>query len=180
MFSVLPKAANIQPPPGAPTITFTAPLTGTPTYISTVPVPSRSDSPPNTVVGPPGDKDRCNDLDLWTLLFGGVIGGCMPLDVGIVGGITPNPVPPPGWTGPWINPDPLPTPNPDDPETSTTTSTSTTMTTCPTQSAVPYDLPDDPENDDWEDLGTDPDMRRRGVSNIYPRDAPRSGCSLSA
>ncbi|KAJ6560492.1 glycosyl hydrolases family 18-domain-containing protein [Mycena sp. CBHHK59/15] len=47
---------DILPPPGAATITFTGPLTGTPTWLTTVPVPPKTDSPVVTVIGPPGDK----------------------------------------------------------------------------------------------------------------------------
>lgn len=178
---ILP-AQDIIPPPGAATITFTGPLTSTPTYLTTVPVPPKSDSPEATVIGPPGDKNRCNDLDLWSLLFGGLIHPCLPLDIGIIGGITPIPVPPPDWppTAPWSNPIPRPTPpppggNPDD-NTSTqrssasSSASSSSDAACPTKPAD-LDLPDDSDNSDWEDDGTDPDERRRRAVQIVPRSA---------
>ncbi|KLO05526.1 hypothetical protein SCHPADRAFT_946835 [Schizopora paradoxa] len=166
--------ANISPPPNATIVTFTAPLTSTNTFSTTVPVPSKSDSPPVTVTGPSGNHSRCSpSTNIWTLLFRAVIGGCLPADVGIRGGITPSPIMPPGWTGPWTDPFLLPTggPPPDsepeptgsdsNTESSTSTSTSSTSTgSCPTRTPS-YDFSDDPENADAADLGTDPDKRRR-------------------
>lgn len=135
--------------------------------MTVVPVPSKN-APPVTVTGPPGDKNRCNTFNFWTLLFGGAILDCLPLDIGIIGGITPVPVPPPQWKGPWTNPIPRPTPPPDgDDSTKTTTSassssTSSSETACQPKPTV-YDWPDDPENADSENDGTDPDRRRREV-----------------
>ncbi|KAJ6600740.1 hypothetical protein B0H10DRAFT_2230831 [Mycena sp. CBHHK59/15] len=165
---------DILPPPGAATITFTGPLTGTPTWLSTVPVPPKTDSPVVTVIGPPGDKNRCNPLDFWSLLFGGIIRDCLPLDVGIIGGITPVPVPPPGWTGPWTNPIPRPTPAPDDTKSdSTSQSSSSTSTACPAK-PTSLSLPDDADNSDWDGQGTDPDRRRRLGSDAYDVAARRN------
>ncbi|KAJ6514056.1 hypothetical protein DFH09DRAFT_1433054 [Mycena vulgaris] len=164
---ILPTwSQDIFLPPGASIITFTGPLTSAPTWVTTVPVPPKSDSSEATVVGPPGDKNRCNDLNLWSLLFGGIIHPCLPLDVGIIGGITPVPVPPPGWTGPWTDPIPRPTLPPGGPgnsETETSTSTSSSSSSdaaCPTKPAS-LDLPDDADNSDCDGDGTDPDQRRR-------------------
>ncbi|KAG6886457.1 hypothetical protein C0995_007629 [Termitomyces sp. Mi166 len=170
-------ALNILPPPSATVVTFTAPLTSTPTYSSTVPVPPKSSSSGVVVAGPPGDHSRCSPTtNIWTLLFGGIINGCLPLDVGIRGGITPSPIQPPGWTGPWTDPFPLPTVGPppgSEPEepsssqssTTTSTSTSTSSTSCPTLSPT-YNLPDDPENADTDTLGTDPDQRRKREEHL--------------
>ncbi len=153
-------------------MTFTAPLTSRATYSTTVPVPSKSDSPPSTVSGPAGDHSRCDQSrNIWELLFGGIINGCPPADVGIRGGLTPIPIPPPGWTGGWDNPFPLPTgpPGPDDPtatgtktstDSSSTTTSETSTSSCALQTPV-YDLPDDPENSDFDNLGADPNIRRR-------------------
>ncbi|KAL0952378.1 hypothetical protein HGRIS_006655 [Hohenbuehelia grisea] len=161
---------NIFPPPNATVVTFTAPLTSSPTWTSTVPVPPQSSSSGVVVTGPPGDHSRCNpSINIWNLLFGGRISGCLPVDVGIRGGITPSPIRPPGWTGPWSNPFPLPTGGPPDPDssptgtrtdTSSTSSSSTSSSSCPTRTPS-YSLPDDPENANWSDLGSDPDTRRR-------------------
>jgi hypothetical protein len=165
-------AQEIIPPPGVSIITFTGPLTLTPTWVTTVPVPPKSNSPEVTVIGPPGDKNHCNDLDLWTLLFNEIIHPCLPLDVGIEGGLTPLPIPPLGWTGPWTNPIPRPTPppggGPGDSNTETSTSTSSSSSSdaaCPTKPAS-LDLPDDSDNSDWDDDGTDPDERRRSVNGL--------------
>ncbi|KAF7311920.1 Glucan 1,3-beta-glucosidase [Mycena indigotica] len=103
---------DIIPPPGATQITFTGPLTSTPTYISIVSVPPKTDSPHPTVTGPPGDHNRCNTLNIWAIIFGGFINPCLPLDIGIIHGLTPVPIPPPDWKGPWTNPIPRPTPPP--------------------------------------------------------------------
>ncbi|KAF8631388.1 hypothetical protein AX15_002419 [Amanita polypyramis BW_CC] len=154
---------NILPPPSASTVTFTAPLTSSPTYSSTVPVPVIS-TQTATVTGPPGDHSRCDDsINIWSLLFGGIIGGCMPLDIGIQGGITPKAIQPPGWVGPWTDPFPLPTkPTLSGTSTTETTTSSTTSSTSScTATPGPYRLPDDPENADYQDLGTDPTYRRR-------------------
>ncbi|KAJ7061667.1 hypothetical protein C8F01DRAFT_987065, partial [Mycena amicta] len=161
---------DIIPPPGAATITFTGPLTGSPTYISAVVVPPNSDSPDPTVTGPPGDKNRCDSTNIWSLLFNLIIHPCLPLDIGIIGGITPVPIKPPGWDGPWSNPIPRPTPpppggDPDDNNQSTmsqssASSSSSSADSCPTMPAD-LTLPDDPANADWDAEGTDPDRRRK-------------------
>ncbi|CAK5284108.1 unnamed protein product [Mycena citricolor] len=162
---------NISPSPNATVIIYTAPLTSPVTWASTVTIPPKSTSPPAVVTGPPGDRGRpgCGGgLGVWSVLFGGIIRGCPPADVGIRGGITPAVVPPFGWTGPWTDPFVLPTPGPganngqgntETQTTSTSTTTSTTMNACPIQTA--YSLSDDPENADWSGEGTDPDTRRR-------------------
>ncbi|KAK7461770.1 hypothetical protein VKT23_008201 [Stygiomarasmius scandens] len=163
---------NILPPPDASTVTFSAPLTSTPTWTSTVPVQSSSSTSSGAgviVTGPPGDHSRCDpSINIWTLLFGGGIRGCLPADVGIRGGITPTPIRPPGWTGPWTDPFPLPTEppgpgegDPDDNDSTTSTSTTTSDSTCAAIPTAGYNLPDDPENADWETLGTDPNTRRK-------------------
>ncbi|KAF7372867.1 Glucan 1,3-beta-glucosidase [Mycena sanguinolenta] len=185
---------DIIPPSGASIITFTGPLTSTPTWISSVPVPSHSDSPGNNVNGPPGDKNRCNSNNFWSLLFNLVIDPCLPLDVGIVGGTTPR------WKGPWTAPisRPTPTPTTDNSQTGTNTDTDTdtrttdTMSTTMSQSTstsqsssssgsssspcptAPIDLtlPDEAENADWNDDGTDPDQRRR-AAQINSRTVPK-------
>ncbi|KAJ7708550.1 hypothetical protein B0H16DRAFT_1481276 [Mycena metata] len=125
---ILPSwSLDIIPSPGASTITFTGPLTSTPTWISIVPVPTQTDTPGVNVIGPPADKDRCNSGNIWTLLFNLIIDPCLPLDVGIIDGITPVPVTPPGWTGSWTNPIPRPTPSPDDSRTMTSVTTLSTF-----------------------------------------------------
>ncbi|KAJ7291631.1 hypothetical protein C8J57DRAFT_1113502 [Mycena rebaudengoi] len=178
---------DIIPPPGAATITFTGPLTSTPTWVTIVPVPSK-EAPAVTVTGPPGDRNRCNSFNFWTLLFGGAIFDCLPLDIGIIGGITPVPIPPSQWKGPWTNPIPRPTPPPDgDGSTKTTTSassrsTSSSETACQPKPTV-YDWPDDPENVDFEGDGTDPDRRRRQVEvahgmDITTSNQPRGGLDV--
>ncbi|KAJ7053167.1 pectate lyase superfamily protein-domain-containing protein [Mycena amicta] len=167
---------DIIPPPGASTITFTGPLTGSPTYISVVPVPPKTDSPVPTVTGPPGDKNPCDSTNIWTLLFNLIIHPCLPLDIGIIGGITPVPIKPPGWTGSWSNPIPRPTPpppggNPDDENDTTSASQSSSSTSsgsCPTQPAD-LTLPDDPANADWDGQGTDPDRRRKRARSRPPQ-----------
>jgi len=121
------------------------------------------------VTGPPGGHSRCDpSINIWTLLFGGGIRGCLPADVGIRGGITPTPIRPPGWTGPWTDPFPLPTEppgpgegDPDDNDSTTSTSATTSDSTCAAIPTAGYNLPDDPENADWETLGTDPNTRRK-------------------
>ncbi|KAJ7459280.1 hypothetical protein FB451DRAFT_1506423, partial [Mycena latifolia] len=146
---------NIILPTSAKLLTFTAP----PAYTSVVAIPTASD-PPVNVTGPPGALNSDGD-DWWLLKFapgGPVIAGKLPANVGIVGGITPTPVVPPSWTGAWQDP--------------TSSSTSATPSSCPTATWT-YDLPDDPENLDWEDLGTDPDMRRRKVLSRVRWETPR-------
>ncbi|KAJ7821382.1 hypothetical protein B0H14DRAFT_2831454 [Mycena olivaceomarginata] len=180
---ILPSwSQDIIPPPGASIITFTGPLTSTPTWLTTVPVPPKSDSPEETATGPPGDKNRCNDLNFWSLLFGLIIHPCLPLDVGIIGGITPVPIPPPGWSGPWTNPIPRPTPPPpgggdDDQTTSQASSSSSSDAACPTKPAN-LDLPDDDDNADWDDQGSDPDQRRRDIQIIPRASVPAARRSL--
>ncbi|KAJ7630437.1 hypothetical protein FB45DRAFT_915498 [Roridomyces roridus] len=96
-----------------------------------------------------------------------------PGDVGIIGGITPVVFPPPDWQGSWSNPFNLPTGNPGDPDDQTTqksqsksqSQSSTSQSACPTR-APPQGLPDDPENADWSDLGSDPDTRRRRAIQV--------------
>ena len=182
-------ALNILPPPSATRITFTAPLTASPTWSTVVLVPTSSTT--STVQGPTNSNDnspgnRCHGITLWTILSGGIIGGCLPPFIGIIGGITPHPVPPPGWTGDWPSPYTLETgPPPQNQPTnsptttgtsstsSTSTSTSSTTTCSPTQDVV-YDLPADPPDD--PDDGTDPDELRRRTSDFEP--TPRSKGSL--
>lgn len=141
-------------------MTFTAP----PSFTSVVAVPTASNSPPQNITGPPGDKNS-NGNDWWLLLFPGVIGGFLPADVGIPGGIKPTAAPPAGWTGPWTDPDPTSS------STSTSTSSasqSSSSSSCPQPTSV-YALADDPENVDWEDEGTDPDRKRDIISHLVPR-----------
>ncbi|KAF5360156.1 hypothetical protein D9758_011368 [Tetrapyrgos nigripes] len=165
---------NILPPTDANTVTFTAPLTSTPTWTSTVKTSQSSSTSSGAfvvVTGPPGDHSRCNpSINIFSLIFGGGISGCLPADVGIINGITPSPIKPPGWTGPWTDPFPLPTEppgpgdDPDDPDHSSTTTSTTSTSSDSTCHAVPtsgYSLPGDPENADWEGLGTDPNSRRK-------------------
>jgi hypothetical protein len=46
---------------------------------------------------------------------------------------------------------------------------------------APYDLPDDPENANWEDDGTDPDTRRKRSGDVIRRaDARRKLSFLSS
>ncbi|KAJ7837275.1 glycosyl hydrolases family 18-domain-containing protein [Mycena leptocephala] len=158
---------NISPTKNATVIVYTAPLTSPVTWSSTITIPPKSTSPPVAVTGPPGDHSRCGGtLNIWNILFGGIISGCPPADVGIIGGITPIVFPPPGWTGSWSNPFNLPTANSDPDNTKTDSSSSSSSTSSTSTSACPirtpsYNLPDDPENADWSDLGSDPDSRRR-------------------
>ncbi|KAJ6454373.1 hypothetical protein C8R45DRAFT_846482 [Mycena sanguinolenta] len=165
---------DIIPPPGASTVTFTGPLTGTPTWITTVPVPPKTESTGVNVNGPPGDHNRCNSNDFWSLLFNLVIDPCLPLDVGIIDGLTPVPIPPPNWTGDWTNPIPRPTPTPSDESSSESmsmtmsssmSSQSSSASACPTMPAD-LTLSDEADNADWDDEGTDPDRRRgpRGIN----------------
>ncbi|KAJ7734350.1 hypothetical protein DFH07DRAFT_928493 [Mycena maculata] len=166
---------NIIPPTSVASVTFTAP----PSYTSVVAVPTASNSPPQNITGPPGDKNSNGD-DWWLLLFPGIIGGLLPADIGIPGGILPTAAPPAGWVGPWTDPDPT--------SSSTSTSTSSASTSASSSSSCPqptsvYALSDDSENADWEDEGTDPDRRRNTRSKVAPRADPRSiavnSCSLS-
>lgn len=182
----LALAYGISPPPGASTVTFTAPLTSKPTYSSKVPVPSSSGSPPATVSGPPGDHNLCGSSNVWSLLFGGIISGCMPGDVGINGGITPRPVPPPDWTGTWPNPYPLSDGEPGDESptssrtTSTSTSSSSSTSSCQAVPTAAYNLPDDSDNADWEDDGTDPDYTRKREERVQERAGGRSRLYVNA
>ncbi|KZV78220.1 hypothetical protein EXIGLDRAFT_56178 [Exidia glandulosa HHB12029] len=72
---------HILPPTSASTVTFTAPLTGSITYSTSVPVPQESDDPPKRV--DKGDENSCNGGGFFNLLFRALISPCMPLDVGI-------------------------------------------------------------------------------------------------
>ncbi|KAF9048362.1 hypothetical protein BDZ89DRAFT_1126933 [Hymenopellis radicata] len=166
---------NISPTRNATVIVYTAPLTSPVTWSSTITIPPKSTSPPVVVTGPPGDHSRCGGtLNIWSILFGGIISGCPPADVGIINGITPLVFPPPGWTGIWSNPFNLPTANsdPDNTQTdSSSTSSSSSSSSSTSTSACPirtpgYNLPDDPENADWSDLGSDPDLRRRDLIKL--------------
>ena len=98
-------AYSIVPPSSAASVTFTAPLTGFPTYSSAVPTPASSGAPARTVAGPPGDTN-CDGSNQWRVVYGPSILGCLPSNVGVSGGTTPSAVPPPGWTGVWTNPVP--------------------------------------------------------------------------
>jgi hypothetical protein len=93
----------------------------------------------------------------------------MPPDVGIPGGSIPIPTPPPVWSGPWSDPHPT--------STSTTTSDEPDPT-CPVSVPnVAYNWATDPENADWDNEGTDPDMRKRddlnATSVLFRRTDPR-------
>lgn len=154
---------NIIPPAKATAVTFVV----LPSYTSIVPVPTASNSPAVNVTGPPSDKNKDGN-DWWLLLFGAVIGGSLPLDVGIPGGITPTAVPPPAWTGSWSDPAPSATSNLQSSSSSSTTSSSFCVK--PTDL---YDLPDDPENANWDDNGADPDMRRKRSGDVVRRANPR-------
>ncbi|KAJ7500671.1 hypothetical protein B0H11DRAFT_1856122 [Mycena galericulata] len=157
---------NIIPPTSVSSVTFTAP----PSYTSIVAVPTASNSPPQNITGPPGDKNSNGD-DWWLLLFPGIIGGLLPLDVGIPDGTTPTASPPAGWTGAWTDPDPTSSSR----STSTSSaSQSSSSSSCPQPTSV-YALSDDPENADWEDEGTDPDRKRDIGYNL----APRAGRSIA-
>ncbi|KAJ7614864.1 hypothetical protein FB45DRAFT_936253 [Roridomyces roridus] len=148
---------NIIPPTSVSSVTFTAP----PSYTTVVAVPTASNSPPQNITGPPGDKNSNGD-DWWLLLFGGLVGGLLPVDVGIPGGFTPTAAPPVGWTGGWSDPDPTRTSTSSDKtSTSHSSTSSSSSSSCPSPTAT-YALSDDSENSDWADLGSDPD-RRRGI-----------------
>ena len=59
-------------------------------------------------------------------------------------------------------------------------SSSTLSSSFCTKPTAPYDLPDDPENANWEDDGTDPDMRRKRSGDVIRRaDARRKLSFLS-
>ncbi|KAJ7121425.1 hypothetical protein C8R44DRAFT_853060 [Mycena epipterygia] len=160
-------SANISPTQNATVIVYTAPLTSPVTWSSTITIPPKSTSPPVVVTGPPGDHSRCGGtLNIWSILFGGIILGCPPADVGIIDGITPHPFPPPSWTGFWSDPFNLPTAgsDPDSTNTQSESSSSSSSSTSTSACAIRtpgYNLPDDPENADWSDLGSDPDRRRK-------------------
>ncbi|KAJ7841244.1 hypothetical protein B0H13DRAFT_1910385 [Mycena leptocephala] len=164
-----------------PTYTFTAPLTSIPTWTTRVPVPPSSDSPEQTVRGPPGDKTSCHPTNIWNVLFGGIIRDCLPLDVGIKGGITPMPIPPPGWTAPWDNPYPIKTPGSgeEDGSSSSRSSSSSSTAACRATQAPVYNLPDDAENADWDDDGLDPDYRRKRAAIPEVRAPLHRTCSQS-
>jgi hypothetical protein len=93
----------------------------------------------------------------------------MPHDVGIVGGVTPAAAPPPGWTGSWDDPTSN-TGSSDQHSHSQSASASASQSqsqepsSCPKPTGV-YDLPDDPEDSDWDALGTDPDRRSLPVDS---------------
>ncbi|KAJ7651433.1 hypothetical protein FB45DRAFT_1079260 [Roridomyces roridus] len=144
---------NIVPPTSVSSVTFTSP----PSYTTVVAVPTASNSPPKNITGPPGDTNSNGD-DWWLLVFPGIIGGLLPPDIGIPGGTTPTAAPPADWTGSWVDPDPT--------STSTASQSSTSGAAC-SQPTAGYSLPDDPENADWEDEGTDPDRKKRGVNNEF-------------
>ncbi|KAF7344668.1 hypothetical protein MVEN_01627000 [Mycena venus] len=163
---------NIIPPPHASLVTFTAP----PSYTSVVAVPTASDSPPKNVTGPPGTKNKDGD-DWWLLAFPGIINGFLPTNVGIPGGVTPTATPPPGWKGPWTDPAPTSTPasrSASQPKSASHSKSMSSASACPRPTA-PYALPDDPENADWEEEGTDPDRRSyaTAVPHLVPRGDPR-------
>ncbi|KAJ7616055.1 hypothetical protein FB45DRAFT_1008226 [Roridomyces roridus] len=127
---------NIIPPPKASSVTFTHP----PSYTKVVAVPKASNAPPLNITGPPGDKNSRGE-EWWLLLFGGVIGGLLPLDIGVVDGVKPNAMPLTGWVGPWAAPavDSGPPNDPTTTKKSTPTSTTTkpqTSTKKPTTSTV--------------------------------------------
>ncbi|KAJ7618103.1 hypothetical protein DFH06DRAFT_1144937 [Mycena polygramma] len=159
---------NVFPPVSASTVTFTAP----PSFTSVVAVPAASNSPPQNITGPPGDKNKDGD-DWWLLLFGGLIGGFMPIDIGIPGGITPTAYPPDGWTGEWTDPSPSSTSSSSDSQSASSTSSSTS---CSKPTGV-YDLSDDDDNADWESEGTDPDRKR--AERTSPRTFSVAGCAAT-
>lgn len=159
-------------------MTFTAP----PSYTSVVAVPTASNSPPQNITGPSGDKNNNGD-DWWLLIFPGILAGLLPADIGILGGITPTALPPPGWIGPWTDPGPTSTPTSQSRSASKSSSVSQSASmsssfSCPKPTSV-YALSDDPQNADWQKEGTDPDRRRNTMvteSNLVPRTDPR--CKL--
>ncbi|KAJ7624380.1 hypothetical protein FB45DRAFT_82299 [Roridomyces roridus] len=151
---------NIIPPKSVPSITFTAPARS---WTTVVAVPTSSNSPPSNVTGPPGDNNDDGN-DWWLLLFGALIGGLLPKDVGIPGGVTPKAAQPPDWTGGgWVDPDPTSSSDPGNQSQSASKSASksqSSTSTCPKPTPT-YSLSDDSENSDWDFLGSDPDRRRR-------------------
>ncbi|KAJ6582491.1 hypothetical protein DFH09DRAFT_912350, partial [Mycena vulgaris] len=164
---------NMIPPASASSVTFTAP----PSYTTVVAVPTASDSPPKNITAPPGAKNKDGD-EWWLLLFGALIGGFLPANVGIVAGTTPIADAPDGWTGPWINPVPMPAPTPTPtskkPKPSHSASSSaSSSSSCPRPTGA-YNLPDDSENLDWANEGTDPDRRRHPVQSTLLRRENRS------
>ncbi|KAJ7644905.1 hypothetical protein FB45DRAFT_1053538 [Roridomyces roridus] len=166
---------NIIPPTSVSRVTFTAP----PSFTTVVAVPTASNSPPQNITGPPGDKNSNGD-DWWLLLFGGLLGGLLPADIGIPGGFTPTAAPPVGWTGGWSDPDPTSTSSEENSQSHSSTSSSSSS--CPSPTAT-YALSDDSENADWADLGSDPDRRRWIPTTNSPRNASslerRAGRSIA-
>ncbi|KAK7013723.1 chitin synthase, partial [Favolaschia claudopus] len=152
---------NIIPPTSVPSVTFTAP----PSFTTIVAVPTASNSPPKNITGPPGDKNSDGD-NWWLLVFPGVIDGLLPADIGIPGGVKPTAAPPPDWTGVWTDPDPTSTSTHN--SASASSSASSSSSSCPQPTAA-YSLSDDDENSDWEDLGSDPDRRRRNIMTNVAR-----------
>ncbi|KAJ7176300.1 hypothetical protein C8R43DRAFT_1118818 [Mycena crocata] len=165
---------NIQPPTSAVSVTFTAP----PSFTTVVKAPVSSDTPAVNITGPAGDMNSDND-NWWLLvfgLFGPVVSppGALPADVGIPGGITPVPVPPPDWTDTWSNPQPSSTTS--RMSVSASSSQSSSAPTCSVTAA--FSLSDDAENVDWEDNGNDPDRRRgwkdrNNRTSVFARADPR-------
>ncbi|KAK6995938.1 chitin synthase, partial [Favolaschia claudopus] len=158
---------NIIPPTSVPSVTFTAP----PSFTTIVAVPTASNSPPKNITGPPGDKNSDGN-NWWLLLFPGVIGGLLPADIGIPGGVKPTAAPPPDWTGAWTDPDPTSTSTHN--SASASSSASSSSSSCP-QPTGAYSLSDDAENSDWDGLGSDPDRRRSNDMTI----AARAGRSMT-
>ncbi|KAK7013733.1 chitin synthase [Favolaschia claudopus] len=150
---------NIIPPTSVASVTFTAP----PSFTTIVAVPTASAAPPKNITGPPGDLNIRGE-NWWLLVFGPIIGGLLPPDIGIPGGSTPTAAPPADWTGEWSNPEPTSSTSTKSSSASTSTSSSSS---CPQPTAV-YSLSDDSENADWDGLGADPD-RRRSSSTIAAR-----------
>ncbi|KAF7344100.1 Chitin synthase [Mycena venus] len=162
---------NIIPPTSVSSVTFTAP----PSFTTVVAVPTGSNSPPQNITGPPGDKNSNGD-DWWLLLFPGIIGGLLPADIGIPGGFKPTAAPPPGWTGPWTDPDPT---SSSTSTKSTSASSSSSSSSCPKPTSA-YALSDDSADADWQDLGTDPDRRRNILEARAGRTISLPVCGLSA
>ncbi|KAJ7881191.1 hypothetical protein B0H13DRAFT_2667684 [Mycena leptocephala] len=160
---------NIIPPTSVSSVTFTAP----PAFTTVVAVPTASNSPPKNITGPPGDKNSNGD-DWWLLLFPGIIGGLLPADIGIPGGFKPTAAPPPGWTGPWTDPDPT---SSSTSTKSSSASSSSSSSSCPQPTSV-YALSDDSADADWEDLGTDPDRRRNTLEARAGRTISLSVCGI--
>ncbi|KAK7043326.1 chitin synthase [Favolaschia claudopus] len=158
---------NIIPPTSVPSVTFTAP----PSFTTVVAVPTASNSPPKNITGPPGDKNSDGN-NWWLLVFPGIIGGLLPADIGIPGGVKPTAAPPPDWTGAWTDPDPTSTSTHN--SASASSSASSSSSSCPRPTGA-YSLSDDAENSDWDGLGSDPDRRRSNVMSI----AARAGRSMT-